>query len=177
MVQAKPMSWILTLCMVLLAASARAEPQIHCEGQEKNLRTYLQMHEILFMQRDTSRVTEFYADELISHNNDRGGGAQRRLVRPHEMAAMWDRSRERDPDRVLEDELILCVDDFVVVRTLMKTHFVFPLAGIEPTGEPYEYTATDIYRFENGKVVERWGNNDMANAYKQLGFRISPGRE
>jgi predicted ester cyclase len=61
----------------------------------------------------------------------------------------------------------------VVVRTLMKTHFVFPLAGIQPTGEPYQYTATDIYRFEDGKVVERWGNNDMANVYEQLGFTIT----
>ena len=161
------------LLLGCLALPAQAEPLIRCAGEEENLQTYLQMHEILFMQRDTSRVADFYAPEVISHNNDRGGGAARRTVTPATMAAMWDRSRERDPDRVLKDELILCVDDFVIVRTLMKTHFVFPLAGIEPTGEPYEYTATDIYRFENGKVVERWGNNDMANVYKQLGFTIT----
>ena len=47
------------------------------------------------------------------------------------------------------------------------------MAGIDPTGEPYQYTATDIYRFENRKVVERWGNNDLASAYRQLGFKIS----
>jgi predicted ester cyclase len=161
------------LLPVLLAVPTQAEPLIRCDGEEENLQTYLQMHEILFTQRDTSRVAYYYAPEVISHNNDRGGGAERRIVTPETMAAFWDRSREFDPERVLEDELILCVDDFVVVRTLVKKHFVFPLAGVEPTGEPYEYTATDIYRFENGKVVERWGNNDMANVYKQLGFTIT----
>lgn len=156
-----------------LAASVHAEPVIRCEGEEQNLQTYLQMHDILFTQRDTSRVADFYASEVVSHNSDREGGAERIVVTPDSMAKFWDISREKDPDRVLEDELILCVDEYVIVRTLMKTHFVFPMAGIEPTGEPYQYTATDIYRFEDGKVVERWGNNDLANAYVQLGFTVS----
>lgn len=163
----------LAAALIGFASLASAEPRIHCPGEEDNLQTYLQMHKILFMERDTSRVADFYADEFISHNNDRGGGAEFRVVTPQDMAARWDQSRERDPDGVLEDELILCVDDFVVVRTLLKSKFVFPMAGLEPTGESYEYTATDIYRFENGKVVERWGNNDLANVYKQLNFKIS----
>jgi predicted SnoaL-like aldol condensation-catalyzing enzyme len=161
------------LLLGALALPVQAEPLVRCEGEEGNLQTYLQMHEILFTERDTSRVADFYAPQVVSHNNDRGGGAARVIVTPKSMAEFWDRSREHDPDRVLEDELILCVDDFVIVRTLVKKNFVFPLAGVEPTGEAYQYTATDIYRFENGKVVERWGNNDMANVYRQLGFTIS----
>lgn len=152
---------------------AFADPRVHCDGEEDNLQTYLQMHKILFMKRDTTRVAEFYADEFISHNNDDGSGASYGVVRPSDMAKRWDQSREREPDRVLEDQLILCVDDFVVVRTTLKTNFVFPMAGLEPNGDPYQYTATDIYRFENGKVAERWGNNDLASAYRQLGFKIS----
>jgi predicted ester cyclase len=166
------------LCLSLaalatLSAAVHAEPRIQCDDNPENLSTYLTMHKVLFMERDTSRVTDFYADEIISHNNDLGGGAGFRLVTPAEMAKRWDFSRERDPDRVLEDELILCAGDFVVVRTLVKSHFIRPIAGIEPTGEAFEFTATDTYRFEDGKVVERWGNNDMAHVYQQLGFKIS----
>lgn len=155
------------------APTAHAEPLIRCEGEEANLQTYLEMHKFLFMQRDTSRVADYYADEFISHNNDDGSGAEFRVVTPAFMAKFWDQSRELAPNRTLEDQLILCVDDFVIVRTTLKSNFVTPMAGIEPTGEPYQYTATDIYRFENGKVVERWGNNDLASAYRQLGFKIS----
>ena len=158
---------------LLLALPAAAEPRIHCPGQEANLQTYLEMHKYLFMERDTSKVTDYYADEFISHNNDRGQGTDVRTVTPDYMARRWDESRELEPGRTLEDELILCVDDFVVVRTLLKSNFARPIAGVEPTGEPYEYTATDIYRFEDGKVVERWGNNDFAYVYRQLGFSIT----
>lgn len=172
-----PVSAVALLSLLALAGPSVAEPRIHCEGEEENRDTYLQMHRVLFMERDTSRVADFYAGEFISHNNDDGTGSGEMRVTPAEMAAFWDKSREFDPDRTLEDELILCVDDFVVVRTTLRSHFVFPMAGIEPTGEPYMYTATDIYRFENGKVVERWGNNDLASAYRQLGFEITRGED
>lgn len=171
----KPTALLLaaTAAWAALPFTASAEPHIACQGQEDNLETYLEMHKVLFMARDTSRIGEFYASEIINHNNDDGTGEQYTMVKASDMAKFWDASREIDPDRTLEDELILCVDDFVVVRTTLKSHFVFPMAGIEPTGEPYQYTATDIYRFENRKVVERWGNNDLASAYRQLGFKIS----
>ena len=85
---------------------------------------------------------------------------------------MWEASKKNNPERVLEDELILCVDDFVVVRTIIKSSFSTPLAGYPPTGEPYVITGIDIYRFADGKVVERWGNADVAYIYRQLGFKM-----
>ncbi len=161
---------LFTLSFVLFAAPAAAQLRIHCDGNTENLNTYLEIHKVLFSDRDTTRVEEFYADEVLSHNNDAGGPGS--IVRPDDMRAMWDASRTNNPERVLEDELILCVDDFVVVRTTIKSHFNVPLAGYPPTGEPYQATATDIYRFEDGKVVERWGNADVAYIFQQLGFKM-----
>ena len=156
--------------MFIYAAPASAQVQIYCDGQTENLNTYLKIHKILFSDRDTTRVEEFYADQIISHNNDAGGPGS--LVPSDSMRKMWEASKKNNPERVLEDELILCVDDFVVVRTTVKSSFNTPIAGIEPTGEPYEITAIDIYRFADGKVVERWGNADVAHIYQQLGFKL-----
>ena len=153
-----------------LTAPASAQVQIYCDGQTENLNTYLTIHKVLFSDRDTSRVEEFYADEVISHNNDAGGPGS--VVRPDDMRKMWEESLKNNPERVLEDELILCVDDFVVVRTIVKSSFNTPLAGYPPTGEPYEISAIDIYRFDDGKVVERWGNADVAFIFRQLGFKM-----
>ncbi|MBT5240712.1 MAG: SnoaL-like domain-containing protein [Rhodospirillaceae bacterium] len=153
-----------------LAAPASAQVQIYCDGQAENLNTYLQIHKVLFSDRDVSRVEEFYADEIISHNNDAGGPGS--VVKPDDMRKMWESSLKNNPERVLEDELILCVDDFVVVRTVIKSSFNTPLAGYPPTGEPYEITGIDIYRFDDGKVVERWGNADVAFIFRQLGFKM-----
>ena len=160
----------------LLVSQASAEPEIHCTGNEANRDTYLQIHQALFMERDTTRVREFYADEIISHNND-GGGSGVFTVIPDQMATFWKESKKNDPSRVLDDELILCIDDFVVVRTTVTGINEGPILGHPATGKPYSATAIDIYRFQDGKVVERWGNADVISRYRQLGFKVVPESE
>ena len=160
--------------VVLLSPYALAqETSIHCEGEEQNLATYLRMHQVLFMERDSSRVGEFYAPEIISHNQDEGGSSQQ-LVSNADMAEMWENSKRMSPDRVLINNLILCVDDFVIARVTMKGRRLGPLPDLtaeeQETGRYYEASAIDIYRFENGRVVERWGNNDGVTIMRQLGL-------
>ena len=83
------------VAMGVSAASAE-EARVYCDGHEDTLNTYLQMHEILFMERDTSRVAEFYAPEFISHNQDEGGGTQE-IVTQADMQEMWKRSKTDEP--------------------------------------------------------------------------------
>jgi predicted ester cyclase len=127
------------------------------------------MHEVLFMQRDTTRVGEFYADEFISHNQDEGGGGVTKMN--HEpMIAMWENSKKNDPGRVLINDLIICTGNYVVARVTIKgSRVVEPRDGSAPVRRSFSSSAIDIYRFENGRVVERWGNNDIVNIMKQLG--------
>lgn len=168
-----------TTLLAAIAATAvspallAATPTIACKGDEKNLATYLQIHKVLFMERDASRVEEFYAPEVISHNTDSGGSGARK-VPSKQLAAMWASSKKNNPERVLDDELILCADDFIIVRTTLRSNDTTGVAGNAPTGKAYVTTATDIYRFENGRVVERWGNSDVAGIYQQLGFKVVP---
>ena len=145
--------------------------EIYCDGNQDNLNTYLAMHDVLFMQRDESRVAEFYAPEVISHNQDEGGGTVE-PVRHADLKAMWINSKKNSPERVLINNLILCVGDFVVAQVTMQGTRVGPLPGLEPgeEGRPYRASAIDIYRFEDSKVVERWGNNDGVTLLRQLGF-------
>ena len=147
------------------------EARIHCPEQEDNLQTYLAMHQILFMERDTSRVAEFYAEGFISHNRDEGGGSRRR-VSHDDMKAMWERGKRNSPDREIVNNLILCVDDYVIAQVTVKGTRLGPLPNLAPDekGRYYEASAIDIYRFENGKVVERWGNNDRVTIMRQLGL-------
>ena len=39
------------------------------------------------------------------------------------------------------------------------------------------FSGIDIYKFDNGKVVERWGNADVAFIFRQLGFKMVKGDE
>jgi len=156
-----------------LSFQTMAEVRVHCNGEEENLATYLDMHRILFNERNASRAGEFYADRVLSHNQD-SGGALDRIVTPADMEEMWIQSKKDSPERVLEDELILCVEDFVVVRTTLKGIRQGTIMGKSISGIPYNTTATDIYRFNKGKVVERWGNADLITLFDQLGFKMLP---
>ncbi|MCB2109191.1 MAG: ester cyclase [Rhodobacteraceae bacterium] len=154
------------------AAEIENKATVVCEGNEKNRDTYLQMWKILFMDRDGARAGEFYAPQVISHNSDAGGPGS--TVTPADMAKMWAASKKFNPERVLEDELILCAGDYVVVRTTIKSADNAGIGGYPPTGKPYTATATDIYRFNNGKVVERWGNSDLVSIFRQAGYTFVP---
>lgn len=163
---------MLTAVVAALAAPASAAPTIVCDAENPNLKTYLQMWKILFMDRDGSRAGEFYAPEIKSHNNDAGGGGG--MVKPEQLAKMWEMSKKNNPERVLDDELIICAGDYVVVRTTIRSTDNTGVDGHPPTKKPYTATATDTYRFKDGKVVERWGNADVIHIYRQLGYTLAP---
>jgi len=163
-------SFLLAAIVCAVAAPAVAI-ETQCKGNEKNLETYLKMYDVLFMKRDESRVLEFYAPEFVSHNSDAGGGgAETRTA--ESMKPMWIDSKKNQPDRVMINELILCAANLVVARVTMKGTQTGPLFGMTATGKTYSTTATDIYRFKDDKVVERWGNNDGIGMLSQLGLLL-----
>lgn len=159
------------LAAVLTVGSAQAT-EILCDGNEENLQTYLDMTDILFSERDHTRAAEFYADEFISHNTDEGGLGTH-VRNPEHMQRIWIGSKRNSPDRVLTNDLIVCNGDVVVARVSMRgTRVAGEMEGNPPEGRRYETSAIDIYRFKDGKVVERWGNNDSIAMIRQLGLKV-----
>jgi steroid delta-isomerase-like uncharacterized protein len=73
------------------------------------------------------------------------------------------------PDAHIEPARLVADDEHVsVAYTLTGTHRgVFH--GVEPTGRTIEVRGMQIGRFENGKIVERWGASDELGILKQLG--------
>jgi len=66
----------------------------------------------------------------------------------------------------------LCAGDLVIARVTMQGTQTGPLFGMPATNKKYSTTATDVYRFKDGKVVERWGNNDGIGMLSQLGLLL-----
>jgi len=162
------------LAMALVApawvASAVAT-EIHCDGQQENLSTYLKMFDVLFLQRDGSRASEFYAAEFISHNAH-AGGSDTTVGRPAQLEAMFKASRAGSPDRALVNDMIICKDDMVSTRMTVTGTQTGVMMGNPPTGQKFKFTAMDIFRFKDGKVVERWGNGDSLIIIRQLGLDV-----
>lgn len=163
----------LFLAGVLLSglATPASATDIHCDGQEENLKTYLALFEVLFQQRAGSRAGEFYADEFISHNSD-AGGAETTIGRPAQLERMFAGSRAASPDRQIRNDVIICKDDMVSTRMTVWGTQSGTMMGSPPTGRKFKFTAMDMFRFKDGKVVERWGNADHLVLIRQLGLEL-----
>lgn len=71
----------------------------------------------------------------------------------------------------LEIEGLVQEGDTVVARYTESGRFVGPfrgLAGLEPTGKPYEIVAMEWFEFENGKIARRWGARDSATITRMV---------
>lgn len=77
--------------------------------------------------------------------------------------------RSAFPDAHIEPAHMVADDDNIAIAyTLTGTH-EGKFHDIEPTGRKIEVRGLQIGRFEDGKIVERWGSSDELGILKQLG--------
>ena len=68
------------------------------------------------------------------------------------------------------DNLIAEADKVVVRWTARGTHrgeWVTPLGTILPTGKRVTFTAIHIFRIADGKIAERWAEEDVLGLWQQ----------
>ena len=73
------------------------------------------------------------------------------------------------PDWIETIEDIIAEGDKVWVRFTGTGTHVGEWLGIAPTGKRITFTAVQIWRLVNGKVVEKNTTSDLMDAFKQLG--------
>ncbi len=66
-------------------------------------------------------------------------------------------------------------DDFVAARWTASGTHGFHWGDVEPTGRTATFSAVNIFRFENGKVVEIWNHRDDLGLREQLGAPVFAG--
>ncbi|HKV59668.1 MAG TPA: ester cyclase [Ktedonobacteraceae bacterium] len=72
------------------------------------------------------------------------------------------------PDLVFLVEDLFAEEDRVVFRVMIRGTHDGTFLGVAPTGKQLTVTAIDIARLENGKIVDHWGQMDMAGLMQQL---------
>jgi len=78
------------------------------------------------------------------------------------------------PDRKVDIEDLIAVDDRVVARAVMHATHRGILGDIAPTGRKVRLASAIIYRFEQGRVVEEWEIFDKLGMYQQLAVTPPP---
>lgn len=108
------------------------------------------------------KYLELYAPSIILHGYGLSPGIE--AVRAY-YEVLW----SGFPDVSLRTDDIFEAGDKVVSRfTVLGTHAgVF--RGIPPTGRHIEYAGITIFRFADGRCVERWSQTDRLALMQQLG--------
>ena len=115
-------------------------------------------------------LEEFVADDVVNHTplsgtdlipeEDRGIEAFRRHAESVPRAF---------PDVQFDIQDTIAEDDRVMVRLVLTGTHEGPFLGVEPTGKEVGMSALVIYRFENGRIVERWSEGNTVGLLEQLG--------
>ena len=74
-------------------------------------------------------------------------------------------AREGFPDLTIAVEDVMAEGDLVTARVTMRGTHRGEFQGIAPTGKRVEVRAIDIFRIEDGKIVEHWGHADDPTAF------------
>ncbi len=74
-------------------------------------------------------------------------------------------AREGFPDLTIAVEDVMAEGDRVTARVTMRGTHRGEFQGIAPTGKQVEVKAIDMFRIENGKIVEHWGHADDPTSF------------
>lgn len=120
--------------------------------------TYLEM----LNTHDADLVDAFIADDYVNHNVvvDDGREANR---------AFWKHFFAGLPDVVVTMEDVIISGDRVVGRFIYRGHHTGDLLGIPATGAAVEMRSIDIWRVENGLLVEHWDELNLMEVFQQVG--------
>ena len=112
-------------------------------------------------------LNEIFASSVVDHDPapDQGKG-------PEGFIKFFTMMRSAFPDlKVTVDHIVQDENNLAMAYKIHGTH-KGDFLGIAPTGKSVEARGMQIGRYENGKIVERWGSSDELGLVKQLGASI-----
>jgi len=113
---------------------------------------------------DFDAFDEVFAEHVVDHDPapDQGPG-------PEGFKGFFKSLGAAFPDAGIEVEHVVQDEDNVAIAyTLTGTHDG-EFQGVAPTGKKIKVRGMQIARFEDGKIIERWGATDELSIMRQLG--------
>ena len=137
---------------------------------ETNTTVASRWYEEVFNAGNMALIDELFAPDFVDHDpsNPLPG-----LEGVRQLVSMY---RGAFPDLRLTIEDEITEGDRVVTRFTGRGTHKGSLMGIPPTAKRVTITAIDILRFENGRIAEHWGNQDLLGMMRQLGVIPTPGQ-
>lgn len=115
---------------------------------------------------DLEKLRDLVSEDVIEHDPapNQGPGAQGYID-------FFSMMRKAFPNMEVAVETMVAAEDKVAFAyTLTGTH-KGDFMGVSGTGKDIKARGMQISRFENGKMVERWGSSDELGILKQIGVK------
>lgn len=139
-------------------------------GKEQNLETTKKLGEAV-SSGNLQVLHEIFSANVIEHDPAPGQGKG-----PEGYIELFTTMRTAFPDlQVTVEHIVQDENNLAMAYKMTGTH-EGDFMGIAPTGKTFEARGMQISRFENGKIVERWGSSDELGLVKQLGATLDTGK-
>ena len=125
--------------------------------------------EALFSRGDLEAVEKYTAPDFVFHDPPFGVSEDRAGIRA--AAAMM---RAGFPDWHSDQHLVVGEGDIVVEQFTASGTHRGEVMGVPATGATVSLKGINIFRLENGHIVERWGRLDELGLLTQLGLTDRP---
>jgi steroid delta-isomerase-like uncharacterized protein len=132
------------------------------EANKAALRRYI---EHVWNGGNLDAVPEFVAPDYVRHDP----GLPMQVRGTQAMAHVIGLYRAALPDLHLTPLIVMAEGDLVALHVQVHGTHQGDLMGIPPTGKPIAITATEIFRFADGKIAEQWTNVDNLGMLRQVG--------
>lgn len=120
--------------------------------------------------RNRDVINELVAPEFIGYYPDIAEGLGGITRGPQSLIQDLNNIAAMVPDFRTTLEDLVGKDDRVGIRGVTRGTHTGTIPGVPPTGNAVMFTWCAIYRFANGRIVERWMNDDALSTFRQLGL-------
>ena len=131
-------------------------------SREQNLATLARGGEIAAT-RDFAGLSEVFADDVVDH--DAAAGAPNGAAG---VIAWWQSVGTAFPDFEMDVDVVVSDDDSIAFAYRLSGTHEGEFLDRAPTGRRVEVRGLQIARFEDGRIVERWGATDLLGLLTQL---------
>src|SRR5918994_1621868 len=140
--------------------------------QEQNKQTVLRDYEEVWNEGATEVAQDIVHPKFHDHPPTRFFAVEQ--SGPEALIDAVSHFREGFPD--FHDRMVLMVaeNDFVCYLGEISGTQTGELFGQAPTGNRMRVLGINFFRFEDGKIIERWGQFDVLSMMQQLGLAPSP---
>jgi len=124
----------------------------------------------LFSRGDPDAVDAYLSDDFVNHDPPFGVSSDREGMR-----AAGASFRAAFPDWRSEVHLLIAEGDLVAEHFTARGTHSGEIMGVAPTGREVSLKGINIFRIDDGRIVERWGRLDDLGFLRQLGVVPIPG--